>query len=420
MNSVQADNTAVTNANTEHTPDEKAVISAAASRRKWKILAGIVIIGVMFYLLYKQSKKNKTRSERQGGTDSGPFSRLLGGIVDFDRSGDSRLVRDAESPSAGGIVPRKTGVTPGMPSMGLENETDETLFKLAKDLKEAGFTIYGRTQCRWTKVQRDMFGDIGAKARKELESMYVECVTSEMCPNVKGYPTWISGDRQFGGFQPPAKLRLMAKEMSIKEPRQMLQAAPVPLTENIPDEKHNADIPKTLTPEMAKTMMYEMLKDMRANESASEIAAVESDRSGAGVSINPTGGVGIGAKVETEDEQTETSTPKKENARGVSAYAPLAVPDMPGTAPMNLDVQQADFQNIQGNVPRVAVQNHDASAAVARQVVQSFNNLENNAHRDPNASAFSQVREPHSVSITTGETLADRRVPFETQPGSGQ
>jgi hypothetical protein len=384
-----------------------------ASTRKWRIIAALVIMTIMFYLLYKQSQSSRTRRENQraGASQGGPFSRLLGGIFDFNRSGDSDLVRDAGlGASAGGVVPRHApSESPGMPDMGLEKETDDSLLQLVKDLKDAGFTLHGQTRCRWTKVQRDLFGDRDAEARKALESMYVECLTNEMCPNIRGYPTWVSGNRQFGGFQPPNKLRLMAKEMAQEEPRQMLQAAPEPLDANIPDAKHNEDIPKTLTPEMAKEMFHSMLKDMRANESNSVDAAVESNRSGAGVAIDP----GVD-KADCKDGV------KKENLRGVSAYAPLNVPSMPGTAPMNLNLQHADYQNAQGNVPRTAFQNHEPMADVARQVITSFQNLSEHANRDPNAASYSQSRLPHASDITTGEAMADKRVPIQMQPGSGE
>lgn len=417
--------------NPEPTSEEKKIVS---SGRKWRILAALVVMAIMFYLLYRQSSSRRPERQRGGANQGGPFSRLLGGIRDFDASGDSNLVRDdGPGGSAAGIVPRKSGDTNGMPDVGLEKETEESLLELVKDLKKAGFTLQGKTNCRWTKVQRDMFGDRKSKARKELESIYIECLTSEMCPNIRGYPTWVSNNRQFGGFQPPNKLRLMAKEMKQEHPKAMLQGAAEPLDTNIPDAKHNEDIPQPLTPEMARKMFYEMMKDMRANESNSEVAAVESNRSGAGVSINPKGDIGIGAVtddakhhlnvhiVKGEDEhqigdQEHVFTGRKENVRGVSAYAPLNVPDMPGTAPMNLDLQHHDFQTKQGNVSRAAFQNHEPMEDITKQVVTSFQNLNEHARRDPNASSISQTRYPHAADVSTGEPLADKRIPVVKQP----
>lgn len=375
------------------------------------------------YILYRASSQRRRNESQKGASQGGPLSRMLGGILGFDRSGDSKLVRDAgPGASAGGVVPRHAGNNyPGMADSNLEQETEEDMVRLVQDLKDAGFTLHGQSKCRWTIVQRDMFGDRSSKARKLLESIYVECVTHEMCPNIRAYPSWVSGNRTFSGFQPPSKLRLMAKEMKQEQPRQMLQMAPEPLDSNIPDAKHNEDIPTTMTPDMAKAMFYQMMKDVKHNESNSEVAAVESDRSGAGIAINTAGPPDNTTKDTTEKEDGDDCVGgvKKENARGVSAYAPLNVPDMPGTAPMNLDLQHSDFQNRQGNVPRAALENHEPMAEVARQVVTSFQNLREHANRDPNASAISQTRYPHAADITTGETMADKRVPIQMQPGAG-
>jgi hypothetical protein len=409
---------------------------ASQRRRRMRIIAGVILGGIMLYLLYRSMKR--TKENQTGSTEGGPLSRLLGGILGFDRSGDSRIVRDAgPGPSAAGVVPRHPGVANQMPDFGLEKETDESLAQLAQKLKNAGFTLQGVSHCKWTKIQREMFGAREAKARKILESIYIECRGEDMCPGLSGYPSWVRGDRKWAGFQPPAKLRAMATEMEKLDPTPMLQGAPEPISENIPDAKHNAEIPEQLTPEMAKDMMYQMAKDLRAGASAGEVAAVESDRSGAGVPVSTSGGVGVGA--ETTAPAAPASGPnlgqvapagaagaqtkppckegiKKEYARGVSAYAPLNVPDMPGTAPMNLDLQHADFQNRQGNVPRAAQDNHAPMAELARQVVQSFNNLSEHAHRDPMASSFSQTRLPHSADITTGDPLADKRLPVPQNP----
>lgn len=398
----------------------------SSKSRRFKIIAS-VIFGAMFLVILYISLRNK-KENQSGASEGGPLSRLLGGILGFNRDGDAKLVRDSgPGASAGGVVPRHPGANNQMPDFGLEKETDSSLAELAKTLKDTGFTLQGVSHCKWTKVQREMFGNREAPARKILESMYIECRGEDMCPGIQGYPSWVRGDRKWAGFQPPQKLRAMANEMKKLDPTPMLQGAPEPLSENIPDAKHNAEIPKQLTPEMAKEMMYKMAQEIAAGKSAGEVAAVESDRSGAGVSLDSgsSGAVAAaaaaaaaGAAVEEVEEKQEPATGKKEYARGVSAYAPLNVPDMPGTAPMNLNMQHPDFQTRQGNVPRAAFQNHEPMAELARQVIQSFNNLSEHAHRDPNASSYSQTRMPHSSDITTGDPLADKRVPVNQNPST--
>lgn len=410
---------------------------AQARRRRFKIIAGVILGAIMLYLLYRSMKRN--REEKQSASDEGadsggPLSRLLGGILGFDRSGNSSLTRDSGAgASAGGVVPRQAGSPNQMPDFGLEKESEQTLAELAAGLKKEGFTLQGVSHCKWTKIQRDMFGDRESPARKLLESMYIECRGEEMCPGLRGYPTWVRGDRKFSGFQPPNKLRMILKEMEKIDPTPMLQGPSEPIHENIPDAKHIADIPTQISPESAKDMMYQQLKDMRAGESGGEVAAVEADRTGAGATIDTKGSIGVGATqkpmgtgeaVEEDSEEMQGGPAneknsgckdgvKKELARGVSAYAPLNVPDMPGTAPMNLDLQHPDFQNYQGNVPRAAFSNHEPVAELARQVVRAYDNLSEHARRDPMAASFSQTRLPHSSDITTGDALADKRLPID-------
>lgn len=383
------------------------------SRRKIKILVGVAIAVLMLYLLYKSMKKSEKQT---GASEGGPLSRVLGGILGFNRSGDSELVRDAgKGDSAGGVVPRHPGMNNQMPDFGLEAESDHSLKELAMDLKEAGFTLQGVSHCKWTKIQREMFGDRDSEARKLLESMYIECRGEEMCPGVRGYPTWVRGDNKYAGFQPPAKLRTLAAEMKKVDPTPMLQGAAEPLSENIPDAKHDEEIPTQLNPDMAKNMGVDVAKQIRASESGDIVAAVESDRDGAGVALD------------FEDAKPTMPPKKKENcengikkeyARGVSAYAPLNVPDMPGTAPMNLDLQHTDFQTMQGNTPRAAFANHEPMAQLAQQVIRSFDNLSEHARRDPMASSYSQTRMPHSSDITTGDPLADKRIPVRENPSN--
>lgn len=435
------------------TQDQLLAMQLASRRRKWKILAAIVIGAVALYLMYRSFSKAKSTSEAMtgegpGASGGGPFSRLLGGIMGFDRSGNAQLQRDGgPGASAGGVVPRQAGATSRMPSSGLEDETEDTLYALAKRLKDAGFTLQGVSHCKWTQVQREMFGNRQSPARKMLESIYIECRSEQLCPGIRSYPTWVRGDRQWGGYMPPHRLRAIAEEMEQVEERRMLRMAPEPVDENLPEEIHNAHIPEQLTPEMARKMMMQMMKDLQANKSGNEIAGVETERddinevgqsmsdgevSEPGVIMTSSGKNGVTTTAApgsgTKEEGAGGFPPgcaekmggrKKEYARGVSAYAPLNVPDMPGTAPMNLLIQHSDFQNAQGNAPRAAFQNHAPTADVTRQLVRSFDNLMEHASRDPRATAYSQTRFPHAADITTGDALADKRVPIVENPAPG-
>lgn len=89
------------------------------------------------------------------------------------------------------------------PNASVPSESPEDLVKLAQAAKDSGLMIMGVTQCGWTRKQREMFGGRDSEARKIIESIYVECRNREMCPNVRGYPTWAHGEQQFPGFKDP-------------------------------------------------------------------------------------------------------------------------------------------------------------------------------------------------------------------------
>jgi hypothetical protein len=332
-----------------------------------------------------------------------------------------------------------------MPDRALADETEETMMNLAEALQKSGFKVMGVTHCYWTKVQRNMFGDKESPARQLLErNLYVECRGDELCPGVMNYPTWMRGDLKWEGYQPPAKLREMIREASQVEPRQMLKGPAEPNEVNIPDAKHLGSTDSKQVPEQVTSSdIYNVLRNMKANEFADLVAKVESDRTGAGIEYGTISQLektssGSGSKTtlmqqgegkglispmnkEIQQEEAMHGTKRieirKENVRGVSAYASLNVPDMPGTAPMNLDLEHADFQNKQGNIPRASFENHEPKRELARQMVAQFNNAVEHAVRDPNASSYSQTRMEHSADITTGDALAEKRVPYEMNQG---
>lgn len=86
-----------------------------------------------------------------------------------------------------------------------DNETPESMLKLAKEIEESGLQVFGVTQCGWTAKQREMFGGRDSEARKIFERVYIECTTREMCPDIKGYPTWKYGLQVFPGAKSPPR-----------------------------------------------------------------------------------------------------------------------------------------------------------------------------------------------------------------------
>lgn len=261
--------------------------------------------------------------------------------------------------------------------------SEAELLKLATDAKNAGLIVQGVTQCGYTRKQRDLFGGPGSEARKVFESMYIECRSRDMCPNVRGYPTWSRGELQFPGFRNADRIRELIKEVGPLPAQQQPQDSSLPNEENLPDAK--AAVPAAPLPQ-----------DIKA---ADNVDQAETNL------LKP---MAAGDESSSDEEEGDG---KVENVRGVSQYAPLNVPDMPGTAPMTTGgVSQADYQFIQGNLPRQALDNPEPVAALARQMAATFQQIAHDAARDPGASSFAQAKLPQSANITTGHPMADNRI----------
>lgn len=358
-----------------------------------KIILLIIAILVVYYIWKSINAKKK----------EGVTGRLLSGIRGFDRGGNPFMEDDSDD--LGGLLARNPRDKTTLADPGLGEETDESLLELAKAVQQAGLVMQGTSWCRATQMQREMFGDRSSPARRIIEQQYVECRTRDMCPDIEGYPTWVKGNRlKRPGFKNPRALRELIKEASALESRDMLQDSAEPNEENIPDAQHAVRAPKALTPDDAKKLFYQMMRDYESSKNASAVAAAEADREAvtrdAGAQVEGAGG--------SEPGCGDDKPNKKEYIRGVAAYAPLNVPNMPGTAPMNLDLQHADFQTYQGNAPRAVIENHAPRADLVRQVVQSFNGTVDAQARHPMAPTFSENRQPQSVKITTGEAFDDK------------
>lgn len=339
-----------------------------AARRRRRLMLGAIFAGISIALILGFFWRNKTpNKDGEGGTEAA--SEKLAGAPPqiFDKSGD--VVDPVAMP---------------------KNETAESLLKLAKDAKAAGLLIQGVTQCGWTRKQREMFGNASSPARKVIESIYIECRDRSMCPNIRGYPTWVRGDQQFPGFKDPAKIRELIKEVGPAPVQPMLQEASEPVADNIPDVK--AQAPSATNPAEIKA---------QANADAALAKVVGAVRQGQAAAAAQAQGAGA-AQLQKGD--------KVENVRGVSAYPPLAPPVMPGTAPFQLNESMASNQMRQGNVPRLAVENPDPVAALANQMAATFQQIAADQARDPNSGQFSNAQLPQSATITTGDAFADKRI----------
>lgn len=358
------------------------------SRRRRRLMFGAILAGVSVALILGYFWKNNFFKKKEDDEEE-----AVGSGLRMERGNDNKYDKErqyAQMFDKSGDVTNSTTHAP--------KETPESLLELATKAKEAGLMIQGVTQCGWTRRQREMFGGASSPARKVIESIYIECRDRSMCPNIRGYPTWVRGDQQYPGFKDTARLRALIDEVAPMPVQPMLQQASEPIEENIPEIKKQADqapMPQTVkSDEEAEAALQKML------------AGVES-------------GGAAGAKEQRAAENTPTVSPepqqiekgdKVENVRGVSAYPPLAPPVMPGTAPFQLQEPIADNQMRQGNVPRLSASNSDPVYELAQQMASTFSQIASDQARNPNSSTYSDCAAPQSATITTGEALDDKRI----------
>lgn len=300
--------------------------------------------------------------------------------------------------------------------------SEEELFQLAVEVRNAGLIVQGVMQCGWTRKQLDLFGVPGSKARTEFEKVYTECVSREICQDVRGFPTWARGKLQFPGYRDVDKIRELIAETKNLPVQQQVMGASLPLEENIPNAKHAVPGPKTANDEKIEEeeRIQEIIED---NESSKdEETPTESLKEKAESLKEKEAAKEVSVSSKTE----KTTTPpaitattkkrklaKKENVRGVSAYPPLNVPDMPGTSVMSIDTSYAENQVLQGNIPRESVENPNPVDAIAHQMAATFEQIAYDSTKDPRAALYSNARMPQSASITTGNPMANKAIYVE-------
>jgi hypothetical protein len=280
----------------------------------------------------------------------------------------------------------------------LPGGTPEELLAVAEAAKAAGFVMMGVTQCVWTRRQRELFGGATDPARKKIESIYVECRSRSDCPNVRGYPTWARGDRQFPGYRDLAGIKAMIKDAGAEPRMPMLQAPPEPVDEVLPEERPalQAPAPPTQPPAAAPSSAAPSSAASAPAAARSELAALIRS---------------ISSEVVDELLKARPAAPIVEKARGVSNFPPLNVPDMPGTAPWNVGPPLFVDQAMQGNVPRRGEELDEATVALARQMASTFQQIAFDNRRDPASADFAAARLPLAAQIgSTENPLADKRV----------
>lgn len=392
--------------------DDGAAVAAQGAKRRLRKLITLVILVVGLYFLYRYFV---AQSESATGGRRRANGGLLGGILGFNQSGDPIMEKNESDDKGAGQADE------GRPNWAA-NESDDSMMELAKSIKAVGLRLQGVSQCRWTQYQREMFGDRESAARRELESVYTECRSRDMCPNVRGYPTWVHAGTQYPGFKSPGALRALVRELKGKIPQPMLEAPAEPMEENIPDRAATMAAPKPFSEDEARALFQSLMREAEENRKADAAAEAVSNRSETGnASLEDAqartgealGGFSGGAPSGRRTSK-KSSLIRKENVRGVSNFPPLNVPNLPGTHVWALDMEHSDDQTRQGRVPRAAAGSTVSTPELAAQVLAGLEHeQERVASLDPNASSVLHTRYPHSVNISTDDAMADKTIPRE-------
>jgi hypothetical protein len=357
----------------------------ARSAARQRVMLGAIVAGVSVAALFYFFK----------GTPAMPGS--VAAVRELFRPREA-LADDLAPPAADG-----PGPAPSAPAATAGREvaskfppggSPEKMLQVARAAKDAGFTLMGVTQCVWTRRQRELFGGADSPARKLLESIYVECRSREDCPNVRGYPTWARGERQFPGFRDLDAIAAIVKDAA-QEPRvQMLQMAPEPTEDVLPEDRAAVQAP----PPPAQPA------EPAAGPAAAGSAAAGSApaaRSELDAMIRSVAGEVVQEML--RERGAPGREPIVEKVRGVSAYPPLNVPNMPGTAPFDLATSRF--------VDQASQELDEATVALAQQMAFTFEQIAFDNTRDPNSSDFATVALPQASYVSaSGNPLADKRV----------
>lgn len=288
--------------------------------------------------------------------------------------------------------------------------SEKELLDLAKRLKKHDIKVYGVTPCGWTKRQRDMFGSRESQARKLMESLYTECRSPDDCPDIMGYPTWKHGEKSFPGFKTVEDLESMIEEVkkskkSATAPKVVKKRVEVmEVIEEI--EESDSDEVEPL-PESSGVTIEELPEEPEAEGETLQEESIHESEEETSATPPPS------PKPVIKKRRTLKKKSRVEHARGVSEYAPLAIPDMPGTGVFEPDVSRTQEQTDQGNIPRQALENPDPVADIANQFTQSYQQVAADELRSTKTAAVNEAKLPQSATISTGDALQDKRLPIK-------
>jgi hypothetical protein len=358
------------------------------------VIAGVSIAALFFFFRGRDGFSLSALKELAGG------ERVDMRVMDAGGSGPAATAKPG---GQGNFIYDVPGGASGAPAnvddrqASLPAASPAELLAVAQAAKDAGFVIQGVTQCIWTRRQRELFGDAKSPARKVIESIYIECRSREDCANVRGYPTWTRGDTQFPGYRDLDAIRVMVKDAGAQPRMPMLQGAPEPVDDVMPEEQAALVAPPAPTQPAAAPSPSAAPSSVSTAAARSELAAMIRSISS-----------------EVVDELLKSRAPGApivEHVRGVSNFPPLNVPDMPGTKPWDVKPSLFVDQAMQGNVPRRSEELDEATVALAQQMAFTFQQIAYDERRDPNSADFSRAQLPGSARVSASENpLDDKRI----------
>lgn len=266
---------------------------------------------------------------------------------------------------------------------------DEGLLDLAIRIKSSAVKVYGVSRCSWTKRQRELFGGRDAAARQIFEKAYVEC-TPEKCAHIEGFPTWEARGQLFPGFKDLDQIQALLNHTERPDEAPKLAPPTLPQAPPAPAPPAPASAPPAPAPPAPPAPAPPAPPASPASLPVQ--AGVEEPR--------------VVVLADTADES------KVERVRGVSSYAPLAVPNLPGTEAFALDVDYAVDQAFQGNVPRGKATNPNPIEQIASQMTNDMKQAAVDQARGA-SDVVTKANYPQSSTITIGDPFEDKRTSDE-------
>ena len=257
---------------------EAASTMVAKKKGSWRntviiVILVISIVAILYYHFYPKEKQEvkdgNTEFEKERAIDKAMnFVRVMMGM---EAIGPKPIEQPVITKGIHGVQSENTRL--------VVTESSDSLLKLAIGLRDSGMKLKGVSQCRYTQIQREAFGGRDSEARRVIESIYTECRSRDMCPNIRGYPTWTLSDRQWPGNRSANALRAMLEEAKTTNLKPMLQGPSEPVIEMVPDAQHAEQTgDEELSPEAATALLHQIKTKDESDDYGDAIDEVEAGK----------------------------------------------------------------------------------------------------------------------------------------------